>query len=207
MQPIIKRVFQEIIDFEKYPFTNIEIAYKNRAYHNLEHIQYCISAFFKHKEKLAITDEKSLLCAILFHDFYMQTGNDEEKSAQLGFEVAQKYGKGINPETVKRLILATKHDEEKNLQNDEIIIHDLDLLILGDKGKYNNYAKNVRGEYAHIPDKLFNKGRCDFLTSMIKKDQIFIHPHFQNNYEKQAKINMNNELALLKTAISRVIKK
>ena len=47
---------------------------------------------------------------------------------------------------------------------------DIDLAILGtDRARFEDYERQVRLEYAHIPDAAFARARASFLTALLGK--------------------------------------
>ena len=75
---------------------------------------------------------------------------------------------------------------------------DLDLAILGkEENEYYKYSKNIRMEYSHVPDHIYNEKRKNLLNIFLNKDQIFYTTHFQKKYESQARKNISGEIQLL----------
>ena len=72
---------------------------------------------------------------------------------------------------------------------------DCDLAILGaSPSSYLEYTKNIRSEYGVVPQDVWDVKRAEFLEYMLDKENVFQHPFFQRQYEKQARKNMAAEL-------------
>src|SRR5215207_4000437 len=103
----------------------------DRFYHNLMHIEDCLSIFGQAKHLAAHPEEVEL--AIWFHDsVYDPRRNDnEQKSAELASSVIRQAG--LSEEIAERISLAirtTRHDTEVSNKDAQILI-DVDLSILG----------------------------------------------------------------------------
>jgi len=71
---------------------------------------------------------------------------------------------------------------------------DLDLAILGDTWEvYQEYASNVRKEYAHATDEQWKAGRGKWLSDMIGRKSIY-YTDWGKKREDQAMKNMMKEL-------------
>jgi predicted metal-dependent HD superfamily phosphohydrolase len=121
--------------------------------------------------------------------------NNEEKSANLAERRMEDLE--VSEEIVARvveMILATKtHVVSEN--QDINYFTDADLSILGkDWEVYNQYAKQVRNEYAIYPDLLYNPGRKKVLKHFLEMNQIYKTDYFTQKYEEQARLNLSREL-------------
>lgn len=76
---------------------------------------------------------------------------------------------------------------------------DLDLAILGSSPEaYSAYVKNVKAEYTHyISEEVFDAGRAQFLRNFLMRDTLFFTPWGKDKFEKQARVNLESELAIL----------
>jgi predicted metal-dependent HD superfamily phosphohydrolase len=157
------------------------------AYHNLSHIAYILN-----KYRLLVKDTKdkdyffksqTFKAAVFFHDYVV---GDEERS----FEASKL------PESAKGLFMATKHlgDTPENLNQEEQLIHDLDLAILTDKGLYNNYRLGVRFEHADISDLEYIPKRLEVLEK-LKHEIAENTKNFSRREIAQAMQNIESEKA------------
>ncbi len=71
---------------------------------------------------------------------------------------------------------------------------DLDLAILGDTWEvYQEYASNVRKEYAHATDEEWRDGRSKWLKDMCGRESIY-YTDWGKKREQRAKDNLFQEL-------------
>jgi predicted metal-dependent HD superfamily phosphohydrolase len=71
----------------------------------------------------------------------------------------------------------------------------MDLSILGaSQSVYQLYCNAIRKEYKNIPWLLYKRGRKRFLQETLKRTHIFLTKEYQDRYEKQARMNMQEEL-------------
>ena len=166
-----------------------------RHYHNLAHIQDCLTALAR-VDGLSEIEYEALSEAIWWHDVvYDPTRADnEELSAQLaeahvGFDIAREVG---------RLIRLTKtHAVEPGDRLGAILIS-IDLSILGaDPARYDAYAAAIRQEFAHVPDADYRIGRARVLRQFAGRPFIYPDAGFAEMYDRQARENLARELAAL----------
>jgi len=60
--------------------------------------------------------------------------------------------------------------------------------------KYEEYCQQVRQEFIMFPDEIFIPGRINFIRNMLEKKNIFLTKKFIQLFDKQAVINLYNEL-------------
>lgn len=173
---------------------------KIRHYHNLSHIQNMIS----HAEVVReyIIDNNAFLFSIWYHDIiYKPTRKDnEEKSALL----AKKRLKTLNIDektlkNIENLIISTKkHEIILSQNNDNALLLDIDLSILGsDWETYQNYIQSIKKEYAIYPNFMYKKGRKDVLKHFLERKTLYFTEVYQNKFEKQARQNLLKEIKML----------
>lgn len=179
----------------------------NRNYHNIDHISNCLHSLhmLKQLHNVDVTIEMKL--AIIFHDIVYDpfSKTNEENSVKV-FEtfIHEISEENIDSNLVKYFILGTKHnkDSREMAKTDKQLgyVLDADLAILGaPKPYYDEYMKGVRLEYIRKMDvKEYDKGRYNFLYSLLQLDSIFYTEEFKQIFEKSAKRNIKYEMALLK---------
>ncbi|MDI9865290.1 hypothetical protein QM480_13200 [Flectobacillus sp. DC10W] len=135
--------------------------------------------------------------SLFYHDAVYDSlkSNNEEKSAALAerrmkdLEVSEE----IVARVVEMILVTKTHIVSEN--QDINYFTDADLSILGKNWEvYNQYAKQVRNEYAIYPDLLYNPGRKKVLKHFLEMNQIFKTDYFTQKYEEQARINIQREL-------------
>lgn len=172
--------------------------YKNRAYHNIDHIIHCFQElewFLSNsdvKEKINIED---VGLSIIAHDIIYgakQKELDEELSAQW----LKDYLKSVNQERkeVIDIILSTAHLSGKYQVDtpEKKLMASIDLAILGQRDEiYKRYSDAVRKEYSFVNDANYIQGREKAIDFLMSK-QLFINKSF-DKYEEKAKSNMLKE--------------
>jgi predicted metal-dependent HD superfamily phosphohydrolase len=170
-----------------------------RAYHNLSHIKSLLSSAWRIRQTLV--DYNSVRLAIWFHDAIYDTRRKDNE--ELSAELAQSSLRPLHvPEatidSVRHMILATKHHASDENTPDLEAFLDLDLSILGsDQRLYRQYSAAIRTEYAWVPDLLYRQGRASVLLRFLDMEWIFQTADTRARLEAQAKINLAEEIAIL----------
>lgn len=166
-------------------------AYCGRAYHNLMHVAYMINilrAYENQTVMLPSTERRSLVCAILLHDYVYVPGRDDNelRSAQ--------YAEGLGWFVAGDLIKATAQGAKCSSLLERLLV-DLDLSILGtaDDKIYEWYRQGIRQEYAEFDDKSFKKRRLAFIDALLAQERIFQTEWFYNHFEENARYNLSCE--------------
>ena len=136
--------------------------------------------------------------AIWFHDVvYNPLGShNEAKSAEyfrerLGSSVSEALA-----DDVERLIMATDSTRPRSGRDDENLIIDIDLSILGaSPGEYAEYREAIRSEYSAVPEEDFVIGRRKILQRFLSQ-RIYSTSYFER-LEIQARVKIQNELEFL----------
>lgn len=162
----------------------------HRAYHTWKHIEQGwnelneVRPYFK--------DPCEAEFAWYFHDFiYIPKNKDnEQQSARIARDNCFLLKLDENfQQKVSDLIIGSLAPETP----DQKLFHDVDYSILGqNRKKYNQYIAGIRTEYAGFP----HSARRDFLEATLQKN-IFYTNIFREKYEKQARANIAQEIALL----------
>jgi predicted metal-dependent HD superfamily phosphohydrolase len=169
-----------------------------RHYHNLRHVAECLREF--EPIRLTCRQPDAVAAALLYHDVvYDPTRDDnEERSADVAADVMRAAGRPeLWIEAVRGLILATRH-AERPLTHDAAIVVDIDLSILGQPpGRFDEYERAIRLEYAHVPDAAFAAGRGQVLRRFLDRPSIYTTAEFRSRYEQPAGRNLRRSLARL----------
>jgi predicted metal-dependent HD superfamily phosphohydrolase len=175
----------------------------HRFYHALKHIEFM----------LARRDEVSHLFknpiavdfAIWYHDaIYDPTQKDNElRSADLFLEHHSSYLDLFHQGYTVDLILATiahriPPHKTDDFNTDCALFLDLDLSSLGTP--WEEFIQNtydIRKEYCHVPDELFNEGRGAILENFLNRDPLYFSPYFQNYFQENARRNLKKSIKIL----------
>lgn len=171
---------------------------RHRHYHTGQHIEAMLHHFDLTSDLAEHPNEMEL--AIWFHDAIYKpfSSSNEKDSADWAkdFLVTHNYNKnGI--ERIYRLIMATQHAGMIE-QNDEQLIVDIDLTILGTKAHvYDEFERNVRKEYRFVPFFIYRKKRKQLLASFLAQDSIYHLQYFKEKYENIARNNIKRAISTL----------
>ncbi|AYZ11093.1 hypothetical protein EGY05_03770 [Chryseobacterium arthrosphaerae] len=181
-------------------WNEIETKYteKGRYYHNLLHLDNMFQELEAVKDR--ISRFTLLSFAVFYHDiiYDVTSKSNEEKSAVTAEKRLSELG--LSHEEIKIVsdqILATKsHQKSENMDINYLL--DADLSVLGkDRETYLVYTQMIRKEYSIYPDFLYKPGRKKVLRHFLELENIFKTEYFRDQYETQAKENIETELRLL----------
>ena len=171
-----------------------------RRYHDERHLDDCLRQLGG-IQGLSERDERLLRWAILWHDAIYEPGlhDNEERSAELAER--ELTGCGVDAEEVAevgRLVRLTKSHRCDPGDRLGALLISIDLAILGgDPGRYRDYAADVRTEYAHVPDPLWQTGRAAVLARLLEAEPLYPDAAFEAALGAQARRNMRDELRTL----------
>lgn len=168
----------------------------HRSYHDHRHL-----AEVLHRVDLLATHAERpdlIRCAAWWHDAVHEgrAGDDERASAALARQQLTDLGVvGRSVAAVVDLVLITaQHDPGSPADPDAAVLCDADLGILAaEPRRYAEYARDVRAEYAHVPDELFAAGRAAVLRRLLAKPRLF-HTPTATSWESDARVNVSREL-------------
>ncbi|MBW8172491.1 hypothetical protein K0651_05430 [Ornithinimicrobium sp. Arc0846-15] len=180
----------------------------HRAYHNEQHLQEMLFALDCLSGTLTEVEHRIARIAAWFHDLAYnpraQAGSNEYRSATKARDHLHRLGvEGDVVDAVEALILATvSHDGiEGGLVSSALsaAFNDADLWILSaPPRRYAEYARDVRTEYAHVPDAIFAAGRTQIMAALIDRPQVYATAKAQAEWEAAAHANISAELAALR---------
>lgn len=177
---------------------------EGRAYHDLRHLSEVferIDVLLESLPRVGI-DRDALLLAGWFHDAVYDTeGDNEERSAMLAErELATASVPALLIEEVARLVRLTADHRPGDADRAGQVLCDADLGILAaDRKRYDEYAADVRREYAALPETTFREGRMAVLRRLLDAPTLFSTPHARQRWEEPARENVNRELGSLRT--------
>lgn len=171
---------------------------KHRFYHNESHID-AVLKYYDESKKLA-NNCNAVEVALWFHDaiYKPYSSSNELKSANWAFNFLKEHKNDDTfAENVHSLIMATLHNASPK-DNDEQLIVDIDLSILGSQTKvYAQFEKNIREEYKFVPNILYKKKRKEILSGFLKRERIYTHDFFHGKLEVLARANLTTTIEKL----------
>lgn len=168
-----------------------------RAYHTLQHLEECLRCFDEAKATGLIAQPDLIEMALWFHDaVYDPKGSEnEEMSAQMALEAL---GESDLSREVARLILLTKSHQPGDGPDDAWII-DIDLAIFAQPlERVLEYERQIRAEYAWVPEEVYVEKRAEILRSFPNRAQIYLTTWAQERFEAKAQENLRTLIGCVK---------
>lgn len=171
---------------------------QGRHYHTRQHLVECLQLLDRHRDAAAAPAEVEM--ALWFHDaiYDPQAADNEAKSAH--WAAAALHDAGVAPDVVARIVahvLATRHDARPE-GPDQALLVDIDLAILGaPPARYAEYRRQVRAEYAWVPEALFRERRAAVLARFLAREPLYLTPALRAEHEARARANLAAEVQAL----------
>ena len=170
-------------------------AQPHRHYHTRQHLAECLRLF--EACFMLASDAAAVELALWFHDAVHDVPGqrNEDRSAEwaraaLGAAQARA---GV-PEAVHSLVLCTRH-EAPPATPDECLLADIDLAILGaDPERFSEYERQIRREYADVPEALFRDKRREILSGFLERPAIYRTAALRDRFEAAARRNLQAAL-------------
>jgi predicted metal-dependent HD superfamily phosphohydrolase len=162
----------------------------HRRYHTFDHLRHCL----RELEEVPAVPEVEL--ALWFHDFIYDTRakDNEERSADRAAEVARSMK--LSEAIVRECILATRHAAPPKRDEAKLVV-DIDLSILGtDSARFDEYERQIREEYAWVPESIFRAERAKILQSLLNRPSIYSTERLRTKWERRAQENLKRVLVL-----------
>ncbi|MFV0427158.1 MAG: hypothetical protein ACK5KU_09010 [Beutenbergiaceae bacterium] len=114
-------------------------------------------------------------------------------------------GIGVPTEVIERVVSLVRALSRHVAPADDIdaqALCDADLGgLAAEPQRYEEYRREVRAEYAHIPDRDYVEARIAIITRLLQRRQLFTSPLGQG-WEDRARDNLNAELARLEAELA-----
>jgi len=165
----------------------------HRRYHGLRHL---------HEVLAVLPDDapRSVLAAAWYHDAVYCPARDDNEAASA--QLARVHLHGVLPDAevaeVERLVLLTRTHEVAPGDVGGAMLCDADLAILAAPAqRYDEYAADIRAEYAHVGDDDFRRGRAAVLRGLLAHPRLYATERGRREWEAAARANLTRELAAL----------
>ncbi len=168
-----------------------------RHYHTQRHLEECFARLEPVRSQAARPAEIDL--ALWYHDavYAPRASDNEARSADLAERAMARAGLPDDSEArVRALIMATRHDALPT-PGDAALLVDVDLGILAAApARFDEYERQVRAEYAWVPDVLFRRKRREVLEGFLTRGRIYTSGAFDAD-EERARDNLVRSVARL----------
>jgi predicted metal-dependent HD superfamily phosphohydrolase len=173
----------------------------HRRYHTWAHVLACFEA----RERITGAALPEVDLALLFHDAIYDPFAKDNEARSAGLLVDEGRRAWIDERLLQRahaLVLATRHDDTSAADSEEAcIVVDADLSILGaDEATFEDYERNVRGEYVSLDGATYSAGRSAVLQAFLDRPTIYATRRGQRLWEASARKNLERSLARLVAA-------
>lgn len=172
-------------------------AQPHRRYHDLRHLRDVLVALDLLCEPHPPPVEVAL--AAWFHDavYAGVAGEDEEASANLArSQLTSAHLPAGTVNEVSRLVLLTRTHSPEPGDHRGALLCDADLAVLGrDEPGYRRYTRDVRAEYAHVPEAGFIKGRTAVVGHLLGLDPLYRTDRGRHLWQERARANLRAELS------------
>lgn len=165
-----------------------------RHYHSVQHLEECLrglDAVRQHARKPA-----EIELGLWFHDavYDVHAHDNEAASAALARAAIDD---AVLAERIAALVMATRHDASLTDDDaDALLLVDVDLAILGAPAtRFAEYERQVRAEYAFVPEALFALKRAQVMREFALRDPLYRTPAMRERLEAQARANLARYLA------------
>ena len=177
-------------------FPDLERAYSEpqRHYHTAQHIGECLALLDGVAPQL--DDAPLVELAIWLHDVVYAPGaiDNEAASARLARAWLQEALPSGRLDRLARWIEGTRTHEPAPAEPDLQALLDIDLAILAaPAARFAEYERQVRAEYAFVPEPVFAERRRAFLRELAAQPRLYGHPEFAH-LEAAARSNLRAQL-------------
>ena len=169
----------------------------HRHYHSLRHLQECLQLLERWGKDAAARHEVGV--ALWFHDAIYDPTRDDNEARSARWAAKALKDLGVGEDAIRRigqLIRATKHlspaskTRAARVEGLDLML-DIDLAVLGsDRARFEEYERQVRLEYAHVPDDAFARARADFVEALLGVSPLYRTEAARAELESRARENL-----------------
>lgn len=170
---------------------------QQRHYHTLQHLGECLQL---HTESAHLAQHPADIgLALWFHDAVYDVHATDNEARSADWAAAALHTAGASTATqqhVHALIMATEHTAAP-MAGDAALLADIDLAILGAApARFAEYERQIRQEYAWVPEDVFTEKRQAVLHSFNARPRIYSTDLFYDRLEAPARANLKQALGM-----------
>lgn len=148
-----------------------------------------------------VNDQRARIAlALWFHDaiYDPRRRDNEARSAEWACRALDAAGAApALQQRVTELVMSTAHRAEPADEDARLLV-DIDLSILAaEPPRYAEYERQIRAEYAHVPDADFQRGRAAILRQFQLREPLYTTAALHGRLEVRAHHNLDRALAAL----------
>ncbi|WP_395702957.1 N-methyl-D-aspartate receptor NMDAR2C subunit [Aquabacterium sp.] len=171
----------------------------HRAYHTQQHLRECLAWLQRLQAHAGRPAEIAI--ALWFHDAIYRTDRHDNEARCADWARAAVWaagGEAAAAERIHALVLATQHDAQPGDADAQLLV-DIDLAILGaPERRFDQYERQVRQEYAAVPEAAFRQGRRRILEAFLARPRLYATPAGQALFEARARRNLQRSITALR---------
>ena len=182
-------------------FNQLVAAYseRHRHYHTLQHLRECLAQF--EAASMLAKQPCEVEAALWFHDAIYEPQRHDNEARSADWASASLRAAGVDTvraERIAALVLVTAGHLPPAGDDDAALLCDIDLSILGAApARFDESGRQIRAEYAHVPEDAFREGRGDVLRGFLARPRIYRSAAFHDALEERARANLQGALATL----------
>ena len=189
----------ELLSATDYSALTIRWREPHREYHSTQHLEECLSRFAE--LRTLAHDAAAVEAALWLHDAVLnpERNDNEVQSAALAREMLSARGvSAARIAHIEAMILATTHAAVSDDAAAQLVC-DIDLAILGASAtRFDEYERQVRAEYAFVPEPMFRVKRAEILARFLGRSQLYATAALRAALEATARENLARSLASLR---------
>ena len=178
----------------------------HRHYHGVTHLREVLAAVDALCAAESVGDEDRAVAALAawFHDAVYAVdppdGNEAGSAALAARGLSRLGAPAALRARVAALVLDTETHDLVTHHPDpaRTVVHDADLWVLSAPvARFDEYCRQVREEYAHVPSAAYAKGRSEVLRPFLVRPHVYRSEHAREAWESAARENLARELSRL----------
>ncbi|MES2948023.1 MAG: N-methyl-D-aspartate receptor NMDAR2C subunit [Pseudomonadota bacterium] len=170
----------------------------HRRYHTQQHLRECLALC--ERDGTLAEHPAEVAMALWFHDAIYAHGRDDNERASALWAQRALLDAGADAAVADRvyaLVMATCHGATPTTTTaDAALLVDIDLSILGaTPQRFAEYGQQIRDEYDHVPEELFQTKRREVLASFMARQHIYNTQIYRDRLEAAARRNLTQAMA------------
>lgn len=168
----------------------------HRAYHTQQHLGECLVLL---DEVHGLAERAAEIeVALWFHDAIYDVHRHDNEALCADWARTALLDAGAPADVAGRvaaLVLATRHSVAAATGDEQLLV-DIDLAILGAApARFAEYEAQIRTEYAHVPEAIFNAKRGAILAGFLARPVLYGTPALRARFEAVARANLQAALS------------
>lgn len=173
---------------------------EHRRYHTTQHLAEVLCAADDLAAGLTLEQQLTARLAAWLHDAVYAVdappGDNERRSADLARTLLPTLGLSASVVgSVADLVTMTIDHAPAALDPVADCFHDADLWILSSgRDRFDEYCRQVREEFAHVPDVAYARGRTAILAPLLHRPALYRTARARDRWTASARDNLRREL-------------